>query len=315
MNWKSWIPLVLAIVLGLVAAVVARDSLKRNQIVGPAQPKTVRVVVAKGPVAPGQELTADLLTLGAIAAERPPRGAFTEIAAVAGRVVNTPLFPGQPLLEDLLAPRGAGIGIQALVPKGMRAITVEVNETSGLAGMLVPGCHVDIVSTLNGASKDDTVAATIVQDVLVQATGQRLTAGTGAAAPGEKDAQPVRSVTLVVTPHDAEAIELATSMGRTRLVLRGANDRGASTATGVTFVELRGDDKERVKSPVVAVSTTRPAETIKAHAGGDPFGSDEMRPKRTVTLIRGGTKTEVVFEVPKESDTAVTKTSNEPVDE
>src|SRR5439155_18696072 len=137
-------------------------------------------------------------------------------------------------------PKGAGGGIQALVPKGMRAITVAVDETSSLAGMLLPGAHVDVVSTLNGGGREDTVALTIVQDVLVQAVGQRMSAHAG-----DKDgAQLARTVTLVVTPRDAEAIELAGSMGRTRLVLRGANDRETAEGVGVTFVQLRGVDRE-----------------------------------------------------------------------
>src|SRR5687768_12667047 len=163
MNWKNWIPLVLAVVLGLVAAKVTRDTLKRRAG-GPAQTRVVRVVVATGNVAPGQELTASMVRLAAIASDVPPTNAFTDPARVVGRVATAPLFNGQPVLEDLLAPKGAGTGLQALVPKGMRAITVDVNETSGLGGMLVPGCRVDVVSTLNGASREDTVACTIVQD-------------------------------------------------------------------------------------------------------------------------------------------------------
>ena len=290
MNWKNWIPLALAAVLGLVAAKVARDSLERNRRATQTQPKTVKVVVARGEVAPGQELTPDLLTVGAIAADAPPRNGFTDPAALAGRVSATAMFRGQPIVEELLAPRGAGTGIQALVPRGMRAITVEVNETSGIAGMLVPGCRVDVMSTLNGANKDDTVACTIVQDVLVQAVGQRLTPGPGA---GERDGQAVRSVTLVVKPREAEAIELASSMGRPRLVLRGPNDRADSKSDGVSFVELRGEDAGHVKTqvvtlappvtPVTAVTPDTPAASTQptTRPSGrhpiDPFASSAMK--------------------------------------
>src|SRR5688500_4285731 len=231
MNLKTWLPLALAIVLGLIAAKVARDALVRSREGQRTQSKSVKVVVAKGPVTPGQELTADVLTLGAIAAEAPPVGAFTDTAAVVGRVSATAMFPGQPVMDTLLAPTGVGAGLQALVPRGMRAITVEVNETTGVAGMLVPGSRVDVVCTLNGASKDETMAVTIVQDVLVQAVGQRLVAGRN---PDEKDAAPARSVTLIATPRDAEAIDLASATGRTRLVLRGSSDRAVSGTAGVT---------------------------------------------------------------------------------
>ena len=316
MNWKNWIPLVLAVVLGLVAAAVARESLKRNRVIGPPLPKTIKVVVAKGPVAPGQEITADLLTMGPIAAEVPPPGAFTDPAALAGRIANAPLFNGQPVMEDLLAPKGAAAGIQALLPRGMRAITVAVDETTGLAGMLQPGARVDVISTLTGASKDDTVASTIVQNVPVQAVGSRLAPH----AQGDKEGPLARSVTLVVTPREAESIELASSMGRIRLVLRGPQDREMPDTVGVTFYELRGDDKERIKTQViplpqnpVAVSTTQPSNP-KGGRSHDPF-EDEAPPKRTVTVFRGGAKTEVTFELaPKpDSEGAVTRTNNEPL--
>ena len=317
MNWKTWIPLALAVVLGLAAALIARSALSRNRVVGPPQPKTVKVVVVKGHASPGQELTADLLSMGPIASEVPPAGAFTDVAQVVGRVANTPMFNGQPVLEDLLSPRGAGTGLQALLPKGMRAITVAVDETSGLAGLLLPGSRVDVVSTLGGTSKDETIAATIVQDVLVQAVGQRL----AVQGPADKDGGPARTVTLVVSPRDAEAIELASSMGRTRLVLRGNNDREQAEATGVSVLDLRGVDRELLKMPVVVVNTppvtvptTKPVEP-KTGIANDPF-AEEAHPKRTVTVFRGGAKTEVVFDEPKpDSDTAVTKTSNEPAAE
>lgn len=309
MNLKTWMPLALAVVLGLVAAKVARDSLARTRGPGQAQGKSVRVVVAKLPVAPGQELTAEALALAPIAAEAPPPGAFTDVAAVAGRVAATALFQGQPLMEGVLAPRGAGSGLQALVPRGMRAITIEVNETSGLAGMITPGCHVDVVSTITGANRDDTMACTIVQDVLVQACGTRMVPGRGE----EKDGQPVRSVTLIATPRDAEAIELASSTGRTRLVLRGAADREIAGTTGVSYVALRGEDE---KPPVVAVTTPPVTIPTPATKPVDPFGGEDPRPRRTVVLIRGGNRSEVTFDEPGKapgSNQAVTST-NEPVE-
>jgi pilus assembly protein CpaB len=320
MNVKTWIPLALAVVLGLIAAKVARDTIVRGRTSGPAQTRTVKIVVAAKPVSPGQELTADLLALGPIVAEAPPRGAFTDPAAVVGRAAATEMFPGQPVMDSLLAAKGSGSGLQALVPRGMRAVTVEVNETSGVAGLIVPGCRVDVVTTLTGASRQQTVAVTVVQDVLVQAVGQRMTAGRN---PDEKEPTPVRNVTLIATPREVEAIQLASSTGSTRLVLRGANDRGLHEDSGLTFLDLWRDDS-LLTAPVtpvtpvippppvveVPVATTRPSDPIAQ----DPFKGEAPRPRRTVALIRGGVRTEVVFDVPAESpanssEQAVTSTN------
>lgn len=310
MNVKTWIPLALAVVLGLIAAKVARDTIVRNRSATQGPNKTVKVVVAAGAVAPGQELTADLLALAPIAAEAPPRGAFTDPRAIAGRVAATELFPGQPVIETLLAAKGAGAGLQALVPRGMRAVTVEVNETSGVAGLILPGGRVDVVTTLSGATRDDTVAVTVVQDVLVQAIGQRLTAARDGQ---EKDPPPVRTVTLIATPREVEAIQLAASTGSMRLVLRGSNDRGVNESGGLAMVDLRRDSvlaPPPVISlpPVVSLPPVHPLPPpVRAPvastqpAGGqshDPFVSDAPRPRRTVTLIRGGVRSEVVFDLP-----------------
>src|SRR5436853_4573050 len=137
MNLKTWIPLALAIVLGLIAAKVARDTLARKSDGGQVTAKTVKIVVAKGPVSPGQELTADTVTLGPISAEVPPPGTFTDPAAVYGRAAAVALIAGQPVLDGLLAPNGAGAGLQALAPQGVRAISLEVTETRGGAGETV----------------------------------------------------------------------------------------------------------------------------------------------------------------------------------
>lgn len=309
MNLKTWTPLALAIVLGLIAAKVARDALVRNRAGEQTRSKTVKIVVAAGAVAPGQELTADVLTLGPISADAPPAGAFTDTAAVVGRVTAAAMFPGQPVMDTLLAPSGAGAGLQALVPRGMRAITVEVNEVSGVGGMIVPGCRVDVVCTLTGANKDDTVACTIVQDVLVQAVGQRLMPGR---TPEDKEV-PVRSITLIATPRDAEAIDLAGSIGRTRLVLRGTNDRSLTETAGVTFVDLRGEELPSpppvpLPPPVAAIQT--PVATTQPAV--DPF-AEPTRNRRTASLIRGGVRTEVVFDLPKaagrKADEVITSTN------
>jgi pilus assembly protein CpaB len=195
----------------------------------------------------------------------------------------------------------------------MRAITVEVNETTGLAGMIMPGSRVDVVTTLTGPNRDETLACTIVQDALVQAVGQRLAAGR---LPDEKDAVPIRTVTLIASPRDVEAIELASSAGRTRLVLRGHNDRGLSDSPGITFVELRGEENTRTVivplNPVVPVAATQPVVPQTQPTTPDPFAEEEPRPRRTVTLIRGGARSEVVFELPRGAappDRAITSTN------
>jgi pilus assembly protein CpaB len=295
MNWKAWVPLALAIVLGLVAMMVAKDAMDRRNG-GQASRRFIEVVVARHDVPLGTALTSDDLDIDQIPGDTPPESVFRRIDEVTGRVVTAPLVKGQPVLVSLLAPTGTGRGLQALVPKGMRAITLEINEFSGLAGFLVPGCHVDIVATIT--ERGELVSRTVVQNVKVTALGQR-----GQSVDGEAT-EPTRSVTLVVTPEQAEAIELASATGRPRLVLRSSGDDGAHLSHGVTIAELRGQpafktpDPFEAPTPVVMpipAPTTNPVQVVQRDPA--PPTTPQTR-QRMVTVIRGGVESQVVFELP-----------------
>ncbi len=235
MNWKTWVPLVLAIVLGVVAAKVARDTMMKNRAPVAATGKVAKIATVKTDIQPGKELTAEDLTLGQFNADNVPAGSFKTAEELVGRVSETLMVKGQPVVEAMLAPQGAGAGLQVLVPPGMRAITIEVNEFSGVAGLLSPGCRVDIIATLNdGTAGSGAVARTIVQNVKVTAVGQRTTSSANE-PPAPAGAEMSKSVTVLVTLADAEAIELACSTGRPRLVLRGGRDNSVIATAGMTI--------------------------------------------------------------------------------
>src|SRR5678815_1688554 len=163
MNVKTWIPLALAIVLGVIAAKVARDVLMKNKPQQTQAVKLTKVVIAKADLLPGRQLQAEDLMVGEVTPQSVPEGAFNEIEQLVGRVVENRTIKGQPVVAAILAPEGAAAGLQALVPRGMRAITIEVNEFSGVAGLLTPGCRVDVIATIQ--AEGGPVARTIVQNV------------------------------------------------------------------------------------------------------------------------------------------------------
>jgi pilus assembly protein CpaB len=242
MNVKSWLPLCIALVLGLVAAKFAKDHMAKNRNGNAvASSKTVQVVVAKESISAGDSLSEENCQLGAVAADNVPEGSFRSVAELRDRVAQLYLGRGQPITENLLAPTGTGSGLQAVIPPGMRAISVEVNEFSSVGGMLLPGCHVDVLATVPGENNGEMIARTVVQNVTVTAVGQRMT-------PKPKDGeepQAFRSVTLLASPSEAEAIELAAVSGRPRLVLRNTNDKVLTNTPGVTAAALRGSSPVR----------------------------------------------------------------------
>lgn len=286
MNLKTWIPLALALTFGLVAAFVGRNMLRNPR--GAGQPQTQpaeRFVVAKQNVDPGRPLAESDLTLADVPATGLPAGAFRTVSEIAGRVVRSPLAQGRPVLNEMLLPPGVGGGPQALIPAGMRAITLEVNEYTGVAGLLAPGSRVDVVSTLRTARAEVSLARTIVQNVKVLAVGQRLS------ATADSSKEPLsRSVTVLVTPQQAEAVELATATGRTRLVLRNPLDNASSHSEGATLATLTGQPETTIEDPPVVpvLPVTRPSQP-----------QDKPRTRvRIVEVINGGQTTTIQIEKP-----------------
>lgn len=308
MNAKMWAPLAMAILLGLTAAVIARKSLLRSRAAAAAAVTTTSITVAKDPIPPGQELTRDHLTTTTIAASAVPTGAFASPEGLVGRVTIVPVVAGQTILEQFLAARGAGSGLQALVPAGMRAITLDVNESSGLAGMLIPGCRVDLVATaMSPESPDKSLSRTIVQNVQVVAVGQRLS---GPKPENERESATSRTVTLLVSPHDAQTIDLAVTSARLRLVLRGSGDNSETDDEGVMMAELRGNSGPTVVMPPV-VSTAMTSQPQPATQPAPGTGEDEPR-RRIVRFIEGGHERQVIFKEqkpPEQTPDAVSDTT------
>ncbi len=308
MNLKTWAPLGAAVVLGLVAAMVAKNSMSKPEIAARA-PSESHIVTLKRDVAAGQEITAEDVTSSELSSPIAPPGTFTNVTEVIGRVTIAPMALGQPVLQPLLAPKGAAGGLQALIPNGMRAITIDVSETTSVGGMIGPGCLVDVLITLSGEAAGPTTK-TLVQGVKVQAVGQRM-------GPPAKDAPPeqYRSVTLLVTPSQAETVELASNAGRPRLVLRSNNDIADANTAGISLAELRGsrgsnvDDLAATQQVLEHSPFSKPSTqpTVSPVTSSDSW--DDIAPRRTtrrtVKVIKGGVQSTVTFETPRAPSGAV----------
>ena len=305
MKLNTWIPLGLAVVLGLTAMVVAKGMLGKSK--APTGSAQVKVVVVKDNVPPGSRLTRELLTLAPVGGDARPEGSFDRIEAVTDRVVTTQVVKGQIVLDTFLAAPGSIAGVQNLVPEGMRLITVEVNEFSSLAGMLAPGSRVDILAALSDPETKEMMARTIVENVKVQAVGQRLGAGPQQAGPNgqpqEEQQAGFRSVTLVVSPQEAEAIHVASTAGRPWMVLRAPGDNAQNKGAGVTLAQLRGNAKmEHGQEGSMGGKGTLASMTQATPATQPVAGA--KKPGRTITFITGG-KTETIT-IDAEGETAST---------
>ena len=118
----------------------------------------------------------------------------------------------------------------------MRAVSVRVNEVIGVAGFVVPGTRVDVLLTGNPTGATDQQTSTVLENVAVIATGQKLEKNTA----GEPQLTPV--ITLLVSPDDAQKLTLATTQGKIQLSLRNPLDTKqqelASVNTGTLYRAL-----------------------------------------------------------------------------
>ena len=147
-----------------------------------------------------------------------PAGVFHRKDRLLGRGVVLPISKGEFILTNKLAGENAGYGLPALIPPGMRAVSVRVNDTTSVSGFVLPGTRVDILLTGNPMGSGEQQTTTVLENVAVLATGQKLERNTA----GEPQTYPV--VTLLVSPDDAQKLTLATNQGKIQLALRNPLD-------------------------------------------------------------------------------------------
>jgi pilus assembly protein CpaB len=178
----------------------------------------VDVVVASGDLQVGARLEEHDVRVIRLPASALPPGAFSRRSQVLGRGVILPITKSEFILPSKLAPENAGASLPALIPPGMRAVSVRVNEVVSVAGFVGPGTRVDVLltGTPNGSSEPQTT--TVLQNVAVIASGHTLERN----ASGEPQNTPV--ITLLASPEDAERLTLASSEGKIQLVLRNPLD-------------------------------------------------------------------------------------------
>ena len=164
-----------------------------------------------------------------------PVGATNQIKDIIGRGVITAIFAKEPIIASRLAPKGAGGGMAAMIPPGMRAVAVKVNEVVGVAGFVVPGMRVDILISGNspgGNGSLGTQTQTLLQNIEVLSAGQDF----------KKDSEGkpvvVQVVNMLVTPTQAEQLSLAASQTSIQLVLRNPLDHEIAKTPGTALQHL-----------------------------------------------------------------------------
>jgi pilus assembly protein CpaB len=248
---QSAIALGAAVLLGLLAVFLANTFLNGKEL-NAYRGATTKVAVAAAPLAYGNEITADKVRFVDYPNSSLPPGAFTNAAVLmpAGkkRVALLPISVNEPILPSKISAVGQGASIAALLPDGMRAATVRINDVSGVAGFIQPNDAVDVLITraMPGDQGNAQVTDVLLQNVHVMALDQ--TAKNADGSP-----KVARSATLQVTPLDAQKLVLAQEVGSLSLVLRKPGEQNNPVVETISMNDLRYNMYGGARYPAPAV--------------------------------------------------------------
>ncbi len=222
-------------IAGVCAFLVAKIVGSRMSAAKPVV--TTKVVAAATDIQLGAVLAAKDLTTTEIQGPL-PKGVVLKPETLVGRGVISPLYQGEPILESRLAPPGSGGGMASIIPPGMRALAVRVDQVVGVSGFVTPGMRVDVLASGNPpveAASQGTVTKTILQNIAV------LSAGTDIQKDAEGKPQQVQVVNLLVTPEQAQTLSLASNELKIQLVLRNPLDTKVSQVASNSMGQIMGD--------------------------------------------------------------------------
>jgi pilus assembly protein CpaB len=255
--------LLLAIVIGALGAAMVYRYLRQQQLAleaahtatgGP----TVDVMVANDTIPIGSRIEPNQVKVVRFPADAVPEGAIHTPEALTDRIARTTLEKNQPLLESQLVSQAAGL-LPLIITEGMRGMSVKVDNVTGVSGFITPESHVDVIAagtpdTGGGAAKQR--SKLFLQNVKVLATGKSIE---------QRDNKPVEvpTVTLLVSPQEAEKLTLAARQEPVRLALRNYRDEAVVQTPGSNMAAIFGEEY-KPPAPAAPVKVERRVERPRA---------------------------------------------------
>jgi pilus assembly protein CpaB len=224
----------IAVLIAAIASYLLYDYLKGQETKMKEAVATENVVVASQDLPVGTVINDTQVKAVSWPKASMPQGSFAATGQVVGRMVLDKVSTGEPVTAAKLVPAGGQTGILTYkIPEGHRAMTVAVDQVSGVAGFITPGNKVDVVLSVTPPGGGQPLSKIVLQDVPVLAIGQII-------AQEKKDEKPqvVPTVTMDVTPGDAEKLAVASTQGRLQLVLRRAGDTDVAKTAGATVMKV-----------------------------------------------------------------------------
>ena len=262
----------------------------------PQEEKKTVIVVAARDMPLGSLLRKGDIKLAAIPSRQLPKGAVSQERDALDRVLLYPVSTNEPVLISKLSATTSAEGVSATIPPGYRAVSVQITDVTGVAGLIQPNSRVDVLFTRPGTMAD-AATSTILQNVRVlQSAGK--TTQPGQAIDPRAPRSPV--VTLVLKPADAQKLELAKNEGKISLALRNPLDNSPSPDAGPVTTDALDPEAARLarakkgrsgaadpKAWEALAAQTKAAETVKKAA---------EKPRVVIDVYRGDKHVQELFQ-------------------
>ena len=229
---KGKTPLVIALALGLLAGIIAWSAIKKKEADVRRGWNLVPVVVASQDIPECTVITFDMINQRSVPEQFVTSSVVKPDSAsyVVGQKILVPLQSGDPLLWSQFETTKAAERLSTKVQKKVRGLTIDARASSSVGGWVRPNDHVDVIGTFRDPQTDENVAVTLLQNVIVLATG-KITGTTNVNLVPEHQRE-YSNITLMVIPEEAEILTLAAELGNLTLSLRNEDD--------VDIIEERG---------------------------------------------------------------------------
>ncbi|MDR3559875.1 MAG: Flp pilus assembly protein CpaB [Negativicutes bacterium] len=272
--------LMIALVLSLGTSMLVYSYLKGVET--QATKQGAPVVVAKGDIPPKTKITAEMVQETSVPPEYIQPGAATTVGEVIGTTSREQIVAGEQVTQRRLMVEGQSRGFSGSIPADKRAVTVAVNEVTGVAGFIKVGDYVDVLVTFDTNTVGENVSQVVLQNLMVLAVDRDAEAVKPEANKDKKESGKT-TVTLAVTPEEAARLTVADEKGKIRMALRPFSQGNlTAAASGVTPKDLVGAFAAPVKSGGGGATDNKPSEPPAKSA-----------PHIGIQVIRG-TKVDVV---------------------
>jgi pilus assembly protein CpaB len=233
-KWKAMIPIVLAFVVAATASMFTYKWLKKRTApteVVKVESEAVPVAVAAVDLCWGTKLEPSVLKTVPYLKDSLPSGYSSNPESLKGRILISPLKQNEPIVEYKLAQDSISAGgVSAVVEPGKRAMAVKGDKVIGISGFIRPGNRVDVLVTLTDPRTKSDRTKTVLEDILVLATGTEIEENDEGGKPHSVDVY-----TLEVTPKEGEKLALAATQGKLQFALRNVTDKETVLTWGATI--------------------------------------------------------------------------------